>query len=410
MDDYLFSGLKVLDVATVIAAPAAAMMLADFGADVIKVEQPGVGDYLRDFLGQITPHHSPAHLMANRNKRSLTLDLRKDEGREIFFKLLRTTDIFVDGFAGDACTKLGIGYEAQRAVKPDIIYCQYSGFGVKGPYGQIPTHGRMMNTLAGDTPVEMGEDGLVREKIGGASTPMGGTSGGGEGTAQGATWAVLAAVAALAYRQRTGEGVHIDAAASDAVILGGWIGATYAFNYHRIKDTSSMPASGPSAKYQFYETQDAKFMLFCGIEHKFWDNFCRAAGREDLLESKNEAAPVDFAGGQEGLRREIQKIFHTRTQAEWLQVAIEHDIAMGPANTVEDLPSDPHLKEREVIIEGEHPNAGPFTYPGWPAPVEGQPFEVYRPAPELGQHNDEILGEIEYTSADIQRLRTEGII
>jgi len=137
----LLKGVRVIECAVLFNGDQTGRHLADLGADVIKVEAPGVGDYLRDFLGQIAPHHSPAHLFANRNKRSITLNLRSDEGREVFWRLLATADIFVDGFAGDACAKMGIGYDDQRKVKPDIIYAQCSGFGAHGPYAQIPTHG-----------------------------------------------------------------------------------------------------------------------------------------------------------------------------------------------------------------------------------------------------------------------------
>ena len=125
----LLRGIRVIECAVLFNGDQTGRLLADMGADVIKVEAPGVGDYLRDFLGQIEPHHSPAHLYVNRNKRSVTLDLRSERGRELFFELLRTADIFVDGFAGDACSRLGIGYEAQCEVKPDIIYCQCTGYG-----------------------------------------------------------------------------------------------------------------------------------------------------------------------------------------------------------------------------------------------------------------------------------------
>jgi crotonobetainyl-CoA:carnitine CoA-transferase CaiB-like acyl-CoA transferase len=137
-------------------------LLGDLGADVIKIESPFQGDYLRDFLGQITPHHSPAHVQVNKNKRSVALDLRTAAGKEIFWRLLATADVFLDGNAGDALDRLGVGYAEQRKRKPDIVFCQVSGFGHGGAYGSIPTHGQMMNALAACTPMEMGEDGLTR--------------------------------------------------------------------------------------------------------------------------------------------------------------------------------------------------------------------------------------------------------
>lgn len=411
----LLKGVRVLESAVLFNGDQTGRLLGDLGADVIKIEAPGVGDYLRDFLGQITPHHSPAHMYANRNKRSVTLNLRSEKGREIFFELLKTADIFVDGFAGDACDRLGIGYDAQRKVKPDIIYAQCSGYGASGPYAQIPTHGQMMGALGGATPMEMGENGLVQEAAGGGQ---------GDGTVVGATNTALTAVAALINRQRTGEGAYIDGAGSDAVIATGWFGAIYNWNDHRITDRRGMAGGGGSkksedggkrgeggsAKYQFYETKDKKFILFCGIEHKFWDNFCRATGREDLLEEKNTTAPVDFAGGEVELRREVQKIFHTKTLNEWVEVALEHDIAMGPAYGVADLKDDPHLQSRGVVFEEHHPKAGDFTTVGWAAPIKDQPFEVRQHAPELSAHTEEVLAEIGINAGDVAGLRDDGIV
>ncbi|MBV9996381.1 MAG: CoA transferase [Caulobacteraceae bacterium] len=395
----LLKGIRVVECAVLFNGDQTGRLLGDMGADVIKVEAPGVGDYLRDFLGQITPHHSPAHMYVNRNKRSVTMNLRSEEGREAFFELLKTADIFVDGFAGDACAKLGIGYEDQIKVKPDIIYAQCSGFGAKGPYAQIPTHGMMMGALAGAPPLQMCEDGFVR--------PSGDALG--DGSVVGPSYTALAAVAALQHRARTGKGAYIDGAGSDSVLATNWMPATYTWNDARLTDRRSLPArqtnrESASAKYQYYETKDKRFVLFCGIEHKFWDNFCRAVGREDLVESKDTHAPVDFGGNETELRRELQKIFHTKTQSEWADIALKYDIAMGPAHRLEDLRTDPHLAGREIIYEGVHPDAGPFVYVGWPAPVAGQPFEVSQPAPRLGQHNREVLGELGYSAAQIDAL------
>src|SRR3954470_14734240 len=144
-------GVRVLESATLFTGDHVGTLLGDLGADVIKIESPFQGDYLRDFLGQITPHHSPAHVQVNKNKRSVTLDLRTDEGKEIFWRLLETADVFLDGNAGDALDRLGVGYAEQRKRKPDIVFCQVSGFGHGGPYGRVPTHGQMMNALAATT-------------------------------------------------------------------------------------------------------------------------------------------------------------------------------------------------------------------------------------------------------------------
>lgn len=398
----LLRGVRVLECAVLFNGDQTSRLMGDLGADVIKVEAPGVGDYLRDFLGQITPHYSPAHMYVNRNKRSITVNLRSEEGRALFFELLKTADIFVDGFAGHACARLGIGYEDQRKVKPDIIYCQCSGFGAEGPYAEIPTHGSMMGALAGEPELEMGNDGLVH--------PLRGSNG--DGTVVGATNTALTALAALHQRERTGKGAYIDGAGSDAVLATGWYPATYAWNDERITDRRGMSGgrNASSAKYQYYETRDKRFVLFCGIEHKFWDNFCRAVEREDLLDTKDTAAPVDFGGDQLELRREIQKIFHTRSLAEWMEVALEHDIAMGPANRLAEILEDPQFRARGTIHESVHPEAGRFTSVGWAAPVKEQPFEIEKHAPALGQHTDELLVELGYDAAKIAALRERGAV
>ncbi|MGH7805697.1 MAG: CaiB/BaiF CoA transferase family protein, partial [Candidatus Binatia bacterium] len=396
----LLKGIRIVECAVLFNGDQTGRLFGDMGADVIKVESPGVGDYLRDFLGQIVPHVSPAHVQVNRNKRSVTLNLRAEEGRRIFFELIKTADIFVDGFAGDACARMGIGYEAQKRVKPDIIYCQCSGYGASGPYAEIPTHGQMMGALAGGMPVRKNADGFFEAD----------GSGLGDGTMIGASYTALAGVAALAYRVRTGKGVVIDGAGSDGFLATSWFFPLYEWNADRITDQRGMPGRASSAKYQTYETKDGKFILFCGIEHKFWDNFCRAAGREDLLEKKDTTAPADFAAAETELRRELQKTFHQKTLAEWVAIARDHDIAMGPAHTFGDLLTDPHLRSREIIHEGEHPKAGPFTYVGWPAPIGGQRFEVGRAAPELGEHTDEVLAELGYSDAAITAWRKAGVV
>ena len=412
----LLEGIRVVESAQLFNGDTLGMFLGDMGADVIKVESPFLGDYLRDFLGQITPHHSPAHVQVNKNKRSVTLDLRQERGREVFWRLLDTADVFIDGNASDATEKLGIGYEAQRARKPDIVYCQYTGYGSDGPYSRIPTHGQMMNALAAATPVYLGEDGLAHP-INPPPGRMGNMLMGGDGTAAGAAHAAMHVAAALVRRERTGEGCFIDVAGHDGVIAQAWIGATYALNFDRITDGRTLPTArteegSGSAKYQWYQTKDGQMLLFCCIEPKFWRNFCRAVERPDLADSHDDSKPVDFAGGEEDLRRELQRIFHTRDLAEWVAIAAEHDVAMGPAPvTLEEAKHDPHLQTRHIIVEGHHPYAGDFTYIGEAAKVAGQPYEVRHPAPLLGEHTRAILGgELGVADPELDELAAARVI
>ena len=404
----LLEGVRVIESAMLLTGDHLGTLLGDLGADVIKIERPPVGDYIRDFLGEIQPRYSPAHVQVNKNKRSVALDLRREEALEVFWRLLATADVFIDGAAGAAAASLGIGYEEQRRRKPDIIYCQVSGYGA-GPYAGVPTHGGMMNALAGSRP-QVVEDGRCRPDPD-AQADIRSTALGGEGTAMAGIWGAYMVTAALQYRTRTGKGCAIDVSASDAVIASAWVGATYGLNWDRMADTSSVPQAATQAKYAHYETSDGKFILFCGIEPKFWKNFCRATGREDLLEATTTPGPVDFAAADEKLRRTLAGVFRTRTQAEWVEMAVQHDIAMGPAyNTVTEVAADPHTRQREIFHFGVHPVAGEFMYIGQPAIVSGQPYEVHRHAPWVGEHTGDVLSELGYTKAEVDQLRDKAII
>ncbi|MCV7055622.1 CaiB/BaiF CoA transferase family protein [Mycolicibacterium gilvum] len=409
----LLEGIRVLECAMLPTGDQTSRLLGDLGADVIKIERPGTGDYLRELGDRITDQNSVFHLFCNRNKRSVELNLRCDEGRGVFFELLKTADIFVDGFAGDACDKLGIGYPAQRASKPDIIYCQANGFGTRGSYSQIPVHGYMMGAVAGQSQLQVSDDGVVTEVV----NPQGlYFSGSIDGPLSTALYAALTAVAALRHRDTTGQGCYIDAAGADAVLANQSLDAVLAWNRDRITDRRNPPPPvgldpRRRPKYTYYQTKDDKIVLIAAIEHKFWENFCRAIDREDLLDAQNKTFAVDFAdGGKADLLDELIPVFRSRTAAEWMDIARVHDIPLCPANSKTDALSDPHLLVREIIHHSDHPVAGPYTSTGWPAPVSGQPFDITRPAPALGEHTERVLAEIGYSAADVAALHERGVI
>ena len=406
----LLDGIRVVESASLLNGDRLGAILGDLGADVVKVEHPSRGDYLRDFIGQITPHHSPAHVQVNKQKRSLTLDLGRDLGREVFWKLLATADVFVDGHMPGAAAKLGISYDEQRARRPEIVYCQCTGYGSTGPYSAVPPHGQMMTALAGGLPVVTDEDGWVRPGDQRSSLhPLGA----GDGTAVAAVHAAAYVCAALVHRDRTGRGSFIDVAGADAVVANGWLTITNRLNADRITDRSTMPVTGggDGAKYQFYETKDGRYVVFCAIEHRYWDAFCVGVGREDLRERKDTRAPVDFAPGETGLRRELQSIFLERTLEEWMGFARERSLPIGPiVNQVDELRGEPHLESRGLFVEGSHPHAGPFTYLRESGVVADDAYVVRHPAPLLGEHTDEILAELGYEHDSVEELRSLDVV
>jgi formyl-CoA transferase len=371
------------------------MLLGDLGADVIKVETPPAGDYLRYFLGQLTPGVSVAHAQVNKNKRSVLLNLTTAPGLKAFWRLIDTADAFIDGSRPGVCTKLGIGPDAMLDRRPSIVYVQHTGFGAAGPYARIPPHGMMMNALVGAHAVREGGDGQMYP----AAFESDGANLGGEATSVGALHAALHAVAALLRARSTGVGAYIDVAASDATALTAWLPISLQRNDSRITDRTGMAErSGgemTGSRYQFYSTADHKVVLFGCIEQRFWDRWARAAGRDDLVGCEAVGGNSAVEWGNTDERRLVAEVIRTKTLAEWVSLAAEHGFALSPAHQgVEDVVNDPHVRTRNVFVEGEHPVAGPVSYVGSAAIVDGQPYEVRRHAPSPGEHSAEIFAEL----------------
>lgn len=392
----LLEGVRVVESAVLLNGDTVGMLLGDLGADVIKVEAPPGGDYLRYFLGQIVPGVSVAHAQVNRNKRSVLLDLRSETDRDTFWRLIDTADVFIDGNRPGVCERLGIGPAEMRARKPSIVYVQHTGFGADGPYANIPTHGMLMNALVGAHAVERGEDGQLHR----GTFESDGANLGGEATSVGALHAALHAVAALVRARDTGIGAYVDVAGSDATAMTAWLAIALQRNDNRITDRTGMAARSDGemtgSRYQFYETADGRVVLFGCIEQRFWDKWAVAADRPDLVGRQADTSNTSVDWGDDADRRLVAEVIATKPLEEWLELAAEHGFALGAAHqTVDEVAADPHIARRNVFVEGEHPVAGPISYVGSAAIVDGEPFEVRRHAPAPGEHTDEVLAELE---------------
>ena len=207
----------------------------------------------------------------------------------------------------------------------------------------------------------------------------------------------------------TGEGCYLDVSCADAVLASRWLDAIPRLNPDLVDRSWSGKGPGESTKYQYYETADGKYVLFCAIEAKFWEHWCKAVGREDLMGEHRTDLVVDFAGGEDALRREIQQVFLTRTQAEWMQVAVEYDVALGPALRFDEVAGDPHLQSRGQVVVEEHPVFGDVLTLGNPVVVPGEQFTI-RSAPALGQHTDEVLEELGYDADHRAHLHDLGVV
>jgi formyl-CoA transferase len=389
----LLSGYRVIEVSMLLNGASTAMMLADLGAEVIKVESPRLGDYLR------IDETRYLHLQANRNKRSICLDLATSGGQEVMSRLIGTADVFVTNATGNRNAKLGLSYEQLKALREDIVYCQNTGFGATGPYADLPVHGQMMDALAGARPVTMGSDGLTRPAGGPVSWPS--LQIGGEATATGAIYAAFHIAAALARRERTGQGCYLDVAAATAVTANAWTAVSALLNQPEVAAAVADPAQRRGvARYQWYETADHKFVLFCPEERKFWVAFCELTGREDL---------IDRVHGED-LRREVQAIMHTRTLAEWMRVAIDRRLPIGPAHSgIDEVVADPQVAARGVLVPGRDADGHAVTYVGQPVLADGVATEEPAPAPAHGADTDAILRELGYDEAAIGKLAADRV-
>ena len=390
----LLDGVRVVESAVLLNGDTVGMLLGDLGADVIKVEAPPAGDYLRYFLGQIVPGVSVAHAQVNRNKRSVLLDLRADADRETFWRLIDTADVFVDGNRPGVCDRLGsarsrCGAQARAGLRAA------HGFRRRWTVRQHP-HARDADERA--RRCARGGTGRGRALRHGTFAEDGANLGG-EATSVGALHAALHAVAALLRARETGKGAYIDVAGSDGTAATAWLPIVLQRNADRITDRSGMAARSDGeltgSRYQFYETADSRVVLFGCIEQRFWDKWAVAAGREDLVGRQADSSNTSVDWGDAAERRLVADVIATKPLDEWLRLAAEHGFALGAAHqSVAEVAADPHVARRNVFVEGVHPVAGTVSYVGSAAIVDGEPFKVRRHAPAPGEHTEEVLTEL----------------
>jgi formyl-CoA transferase len=388
----LLKGYRVIESSMLLNGAVTGMMLVDLGAEVIKVENTGTGDYLR------LPETAHLNRQSNRAKRSIAIDLKSDEGKDVFYRLLDTADVFLTNAVGDKNDRIGIGYEQLKARKPGIIYCQNTGFGATGPWRMIPTHGHMMDAIAGALPAEISADGLVVPKS--FRRRAGSMTAAGEGVTMGAIYAAFHIAAALAHRERTGEGCYIDVSSAHAAVASAWTSASNQMNRpERAGWWLNEENLRPVARYQGYRTRDGRFLLFCPEEAKFWHAFCDLVGRPDLKPEERG----------EPLRREIQTIIEQRDLAEWMVIAQTHRLPFGPMNDgIDEVRADPQISSRGLFADIET-ETGRFTHIGQPAMVDGKANVVTAEPPAHGEHGDAILAELGYSGDEVAKLNERGI-
>ncbi|MDR6391648.1 CaiB/BaiF CoA transferase family protein [Paraburkholderia phenoliruptrix] len=373
-------GIRVLDVSQVMAGPFACMMLADLGADVIKVEPPE-GDQTRSSMGfKMKGPDSMGFLNLNRNKRSVTLDLKSDEGREMFYKLAKTADVIVENYRPGVVQRLRIDYESIKAINPKIVYASISGFGQSGPWASRPGFDLMAQAMSGVMSVT-GYKGGKPVKAGVPVADIGC-----------ALFAVYGVLSAYIGAQRSGEGQHIDASLFDSIM---------AFSIWDMSDywgtgvppTPLGTSNKMSAPYQAVKARDGYFVMGA-TNQKLWTRLCEVLDRRDLIDHADYASVALRLKNREAMIEVLEQEFGKRDSAEWVEVLLAAGIPAGPILSYPEAFASEHARHRNMCMEIEHPNEGTVKNIGFPVKLLGTPPTVRRHPPLLGEHNDEIFAEI----------------
>ena len=389
-------GLRVIDLTQAMAAPFCTMNLADMGAEVIKVEPPGAGEPTRVPGPAQKNGHAGTFMAVNRNKTSLTVDLRRPEGVEIVRRLAKVSDVFVQNYRPGVAERLGVGWSDLRAVNPRLVYCAVSGFGGTGPYASRGGYDLIAQGMSGIISVT-GEDGGEPAKSG---LPISDLAAG--------LFAAYGVLCALEHRDRTGEGQLVDTSLLEAAMaLTVWESSEYWVTGQAPKALGS--AHRLAAPYQAIRAGDGFFTVGANTD-KLFGGLCRAIGREDLARDPRFADRAARLAHRDALIDEIEKTTRDETRAHWLARIDAEGVPCGPINTYPEALADPHALARGMVVDLEHPGAGAIKALGVPVKLSETPGAVDRPAPLVGEHTDEILEVLGYDADARRALRDAGVV
>ena len=402
----LLSGVRVIE-SSLLGPGHVATFFADMGADVIKVEPPS-GDYIRQMTWPIVEGVSLLHLHTHRGKRSITLNLKTEEGVQLYKDLVAEADVVVEAMRAGSLAKLGLGYEDLKKVNPKIVFATLSGYGATGPYKDMPSHGIAYDTWSGIVQPIEDDEGFKRipptmPNVGINVGPMLGAIG------------ILAGVIKA---RETGEGCEMEMAQSDAAAYMDWYRIESERAYLRPEDEvtgnpsddyvrrpAGLAGMWEGVRYQAYEATDGH-VLFMASEQAFWKNFCAGIDRMDLFEKWPGSKFADHARGNVELQRELRDIFKTRSVNDWLEFSNEHNTTIAPFNTPANIGDDPQFQHRMGFLPIEAVGCEQLPLPVF---VNGEPLPVPTMAPTVGENTDDVMeGVLGKDEAEIARLRDEG--
>jgi crotonobetainyl-CoA:carnitine CoA-transferase CaiB-like acyl-CoA transferase len=390
-------GVTVVDLSRILAGPYCTMMLGDMGAEIIKIEQPGSGDDTRTWGPPWAGGESAYYLAINRNKRSLTLNLKRARARELLLRLVARADVVIDNFKVGGLDQLGLGWETLRAANPRLVHCSISGYGPDGPYAERPGYDFIAQAMGGLMSVTGEPDGPPL-KLGVAAADM--TTG---------MFACIAILAALHHRDETGEGQHLDVSLLESIVA--WlanIGSSYLVA--GVEGRRFGNAHPNVVPYRLFEASDKWFVVACGNDRQF-AALSKIVQRPELAEDSRFTTNAGRVTNRELLEPLLVSIFTSRPAQSWIDGLLAAGVPAGPVNSVSEVFEDPQVLARQMLIELDHPTIGRLRQTGFPFKFSATPAEARLAPPLLGQHTDELLNELFGLSAEeIAALRAAGSV
>lgn len=389
-------GTRVLDLSRLLPFEYCTLLLADLGAEVLKVEEPGRGDYMRK-IPPLLQEEGAIFLLMDRNKKSLTLNLRAKEGKEILLRLVKEADVLFESFRPGTMDRLGLGYEQLREVNPRLIYCSSTGYGQGGPYQDRPGHDSNYLSIAGILGVLSGKG---RPPII-PGLPIADMTAG--------LFSAFAILVGLLARHQTGRGQHIDVPMTDCMLS--FNTPNVAHHLALLQDPHRPMTEGTLSWGQevpwrnVYETQDGRHLCLASLEEKFWANLCAAIGRPDLA-GEHDTPPER----SRQITEELRLLFRSKPLEEWCRILEGVDTCFSPVHRMEEVLSDPHLTARQMFTEVDHPVEGKLLQVNFPLKLSETPGQVKSPSPLLGEHTAEVLKGLGFGEEEIQRLKSQGIV
>src|SRR6185503_15100730 len=395
----VLDGIKVLELARVAPAEMPGMIMADMGADVLKIEtpEPGRQDDEQSIRRTI-------HTFVNRNKRSMTLNMKAPEGQAIFRKLAAGADVIVEGFRPGVMDRLGAGYEALKALNPRIIYCSLSGFGQDGPYKNYPAHDMNYLSLGGVLNL-IGDAGSKKPVI-----PLNLVADYAGASLHGALGIVLA----LFARERTGRGQHVDVSYLDTTVslLAATPNMRFFFSDGVAPRRGEGFLGGSYPYYAIYETRDNKLLTIGCTEPWLWENFCNAIGRPDFKRFARTADQLVRAANaeEEAARREIEALIKTRDRDDWYEALVKADVCVGKVYDIPEMVADPQINHRKMVVDVEHPTQGRVRQIGVAIKMSDTPGTIRSAAPMPNEHTEDVLKDLGMSAADIADLKRKKVV